>query len=503
MAPSASLYIGLDHGVTRTSGWERTVPAWPLPLGNVLEGDVAPEEMPCGPGGYSRFQAGGMPYIAWTGFGSEVSDADLQTVVNVFDGMRVSDAGITPPSTDLPGYVLTGGTIGDAGWSLEAAPGNDGPQMAITHVGRATYDDSPATFTLGGEGLQPAATVLGSTRITWGAVVPEAERAEFRPEDGGEAIEGTILTVPDSLAAPYDAFVVLHDAARQGRLVVVGPDGELGGADTVDVSQIVEPTVEDRRVQADLRNAYEAAKTYFTDANTYEGFTPKVAISIEPSLAYNASAQAVSGEVSIRDAGADHIVLAEVSETGNVFCIAENGTGTTTYGAVDAQTAAECTGGEAAWGMDVTASASAAPPVPVESSVELTGFGAPATLTVRRETADGCLTLEIGIGDDAVVGAGQCVDGPMQPDEPFAELQTTGAGGVEAAVFGYVPPEADRVFLVSDDGRRFQAPMLYTLDVEQSVRFFAFAVPVRSGRLHIEDVNGVELSAPITLRRAS
>lgn len=284
-ATSVRLYVALDYGVTLSSGWERTVPAWPHPLVHVLEGDLPPEQMPCGPGGYSWFQAGGFPFIAWSSFGSEVTETDRQAVIDVFDDMQVSDAGITPPSTDLPSYVLTGGTIGDVPWSLEAAPGNDGPQMAITHVGRATYDDSPATFTLGGEWLQPAATVLGSSRITWGAVAPEAERVEFRPEDGGAAIVGTLLAVPDSLAAPYDAFVMLHDAARQGRLVVIGPDGDLGGADTVGVPQVEEPTVEDRRVQSDLRNAYVAAKTYFTDANTFEGFTPRVALSIERPLA--------------------------------------------------------------------------------------------------------------------------------------------------------------------------------------------------------------------------
>ncbi|MEO8293423.1 MAG: hypothetical protein ABI635_09810 [Actinomycetota bacterium] len=500
-ATSATLYIALDYGTTLTTDRARTVPAWPIPLGNVFEGDAPPEEMPCGPGGYSRFQAGGFPFIAWAGFGSEATDADRQAVIDAFNGMGVSDREIAPPATDLPGYVLTGGTIGDTPWSLEAAPGNDGAQMSITHLGQATYDDSPATFTLDGEALQPAATVLGSTRISWGAVVPGAEGVEFRPEDGGDAIEGTLLRVPRSLAAPYDAFVVLHDAARQGRLVVIGPDGELGGADTVDVTQ----TAEDRQVQADLRNAYVAAKTYFTDTRTYEGFTPKVALSIEPSLGYNTAARAVPGEVSIRDLAVDHIVLAEATETGHVFCLAENSTGLTTYGAVDPLTAAGCTGGETAWGMDATASppvpvetsaATAAPPVAVESSVDLPGFGAPATLTVRRDPGSGCLTTAIELAN---TGVGTCVNGRVNPDTPFITMRSVGVGDTVAVVFGYVPAEAARVFLVSDDGRRFEAPTLYILDVEPRVRFFAFAVAVTSGRLHIQDGQGVELNPPLQL----
>ncbi|MEP6476396.1 MAG: hypothetical protein ABJC60_03900 [Actinomycetota bacterium] len=497
---SATLYIALDYGTTLTTDWARTVPAWPIPLGNVFEGDAPPEEMPCGPGGYSRFQAGGVPFIAWAGFGSEATDADLQAVIDAFNSMRVSDGEIAPPSTDLPGYVLTGGTIGDTPWSLEAAPGNDGAQMSITHLGQATYDDSPVTFTLAGQGLQAATTVLGSTRISWGAVVPGAEGVEFRPGDGGDAIEGTLLRVPGSLAAPYDAFIVLHDAARQGRLVVIGPDGDLGGADTVDVTQ----TAEDRQVQADLRNAYVAAKTYFTDTSTYEGFTPKVALSIEPSLGYNTAARAVPGEVSIRDLAVDHIVLAEATETGNVFCLAENGTGLTTYGAVDPQTAAGCTGGETAWGMDATASppvpvessAATSPPVAVESSVDLPGFQGPATLTVRRDPGSGCLTIAIALAN---TGVGTCVNGRVQTDRPFITMQSVDLGDTVAMVSGYVPAGADRVFLVSDDGRRFGAPTLFILDVEPRVRFFAFAVAVTSGRLHIQDGQGIELNPPLQL----
>lgn len=489
-ATAARLYVALDYGAALTPGWERTVPAGPHPLVNVLEGDLPAEEMPCGPGGYSWFRAGGLPFIAWGGLGSEVTAADQQTMVEAFDGMEVSDAGITRPSTDLPGYVLTGGTIGDTPWSLEATPGNDGAQMSITHLGPATSDDSPATFTLDGEALQAAATVLGSTRISWGAVVPGAEGVEFRPEDGGDAIEGTLLRVPGSLAAPYDAFVVLHDAARQGRLVVIGPDGELGGADTVDVTQ----TAEDRQVQADLRNAYVAAKTYFTNTSTYEGFTPKVALSIEPSLGYNTAPRAVPGEVSIRDFAVDHIVLAEATETGHVFCLAENSTGMITYGAVDPQTAAECTGGETAWGMDATASGSAAPPQPVESSVDLHGFPSSARLTVRRDTAaNGCLSIEIATGDNE--GAGFCSGGPMRP--VLAEMVDIGNG--VAAVSGYAPPDADRVIFIADDGTQTAAPVLYTLEVEPRVQFFAFPVQAGRGELHIEDVNGVTLIDPIVM----
>jgi hypothetical protein len=78
---SAALYIGLDYAATSNAGWQNDIPAWPQPLVNVLEGDLPVEQMPCGPGGYSRFQTGGAPYIAWAGFGSEVTAADRQALL--------------------------------------------------------------------------------------------------------------------------------------------------------------------------------------------------------------------------------------------------------------------------------------------------------------------------------------------------------------------------------------------------------------------------------------
>ncbi len=492
-ATSARLYIGLDYGVTRTAGWEN-MPAWPNPLVNVLEGDLPVEQMPCGPGGYSWFQTGGAPYIAWAGFGSEVTAADRQALLDVFDGMRVSDGEITPPTTDMPGYVLTGGTTGSgAGWNVEAYPNGTNVDMAYAEEGGRW--GGAGSF---GPPVVPIQLASGHG-IDFGAVTFDADRVELRPSDGSDPVPGSILRLPESLGAPFDAFVIPSSAA--GEVVAVGPDGDLGSAGVSIPAP--EPSPDARRVESDLRNAYVAAKTYYVDGNTYEGFDPQTAVSIEPSLAYNTAGRAVAGEVSIRDVGADHILFAEATDAGDVLCIAENSAGATTYGAVDAQMADECVGGEAAWGQDVTASGSAAPSQPVESSVDLQGFGAPATLTVRSETANGCQSMEIQIGGDNGIGMGSCVNGPLQPDEPLAVMQPAASGDGVTVVSGHVPPEADRVFFVSDDGRRFDAPILYTLQVEPRVQFFAFAVPVRSGQLHVEDVNGVELSAPIPLSRAS
>jgi hypothetical protein len=481
---SATLYIGLDYGVMSTAGWENNVPAWPHPLVKVLEGDLSVEQMPCGPGGYSSFQTGGTPYIAWAGFGSEVTDSDRQALLDVFDGMRVSDDEISGPNDETPGYVLTGA---GPDWSIEVRPTDVNVDMGYREPGGHASG-------VGDFGVPDVPIEAGTANgVVFGAVTFDAERVELRPADGSAPVAGSILQLPNSLGAPFDAFVITSGVA--GRIVAVGPDGDLG-SDPVGGGG--EPSLGDRRVQSDLRNAYVAAKTYHTDGNTYEGFTPQVARSIEPSLSYNVDAQAVADEISIRDVGPDHLVLAEATDTGTIFCIAENSAGVTTYGAVDAQTAEECTGGEAAWGLRPPAPSST-PSSPTGSSADLQGFGTPATLTVRRETPDGCLSIEIRIGN---TGMGACGSGPVQPNQPFASMEFIGSGGDAAVVYGYVPPDADRVVLVSDDGRGFDAPILYTLLVEPRVQFFAFPVPVTAGMLRIEDVNGAQLSDPIPLNSA-
>jgi hypothetical protein len=484
-ASSATLYIGLDYGATRTAGWENDILPWPQPLVNVLEGDLPPEQMPCGPGGYSWFQAGGLPYIAWAGFGSDVSDADHQAIVDTFNGMRVSDAEIASPDADQPGYVLTGGTTdGGSAWTIEVSPSARNVDMRYSEVGNSgggagdfTVPDVPIEASVG----HP---------VVFGAVTFDADRVEVRPSDGSDPIPGTILHLPASLGAPFDAFVAPNSPG--GEVVAIGPGGDLGSTATTGVGPEPAPTVDD--VKSDLRNAYVVARTFFADRQTYEGLDTATARSFGAHISFNMASQAIAGEVSVRDATAGHIAFAEATAGGDILCLAIQRDGSTTYGDVDAQTAAECVGGEAAWGQEPTAASPE--PAPKESSVDLEGFASPARLTVRQDGANDCLSIEIAVGDNE--GAGSCSGGPLQPVFAYMSEQRPGLD----MILGYASPQAEQVYLVSDDGRRFDAPILYTLKVEPSVQFFAFSVPVTKGLLHVTDVNGVELRSPIPLNSA-
>jgi type IV pilus assembly protein PilA len=103
---------------------------------------------------------------------------------------------------------------------------------------------------------------------------------------------------------------------------------------------------QDRAAQSNLRNGLTAAKAFYTDAETYVGFTPGAAgtaEAIEPSLTWVGAAPAVQ-EVQITVVGAQEIVLNAVSASTQAFCIADSTTAGTSRGRGSAATYGACDG---------------------------------------------------------------------------------------------------------------------------------------------------------------
>ncbi|HET9724832.1 MAG TPA: prepilin-type N-terminal cleavage/methylation domain-containing protein [Actinomycetota bacterium] len=105
---------------------------------------------------------------------------------------------------------------------------------------------------------------------------------------------------------------------------------------------------QDRAAQSDLRNGLAAAKTYFTDGDTYTGFNDAEATAIESSLNWvDGVPTAGTDEVGINFVAADEVILGRHSASGNQFCLGDDATSPgTTYGtnAVVAATGG-CVGG--------------------------------------------------------------------------------------------------------------------------------------------------------------
>jgi len=104
---------------------------------------------------------------------------------------------------------------------------------------------------------------------------------------------------------------------------------------------------QNRAAQSNLRNGIAAAKTFFTDADIYTGFTAAVAGGIEPSMTWVTAVSPAVGSVDIQAVTAASVLLVAQSASGNFYCIYDVSTGPgTTFGtganfaAVD--TAAEC-----------------------------------------------------------------------------------------------------------------------------------------------------------------
>jgi type IV pilus assembly protein PilA len=105
---------------------------------------------------------------------------------------------------------------------------------------------------------------------------------------------------------------------------------------------------QDRAAQSDLRNGLAAAKTFFTDDDTYTGFDSSAADAIEPSLNWvDGAPTAGTDELGITANTTSLVVMGRHSTSGAEFCIADDATGPgTTFGDdAAAATIAACSAG--------------------------------------------------------------------------------------------------------------------------------------------------------------
>jgi hypothetical protein len=94
--------------------------------------------------------------------------------------------------------------------------------------------------------------------------------------------------------------------------------------------------------QESLASAVQAAQVYYSESQTYVGFTPQVAATYEPGIRWTGGA-AAQGTVSIRAASETGIVLVTQTAPNEFACAAANA-GTITYGSQDAAGPTACTG---------------------------------------------------------------------------------------------------------------------------------------------------------------
>jgi type IV pilus assembly protein PilA len=103
---------------------------------------------------------------------------------------------------------------------------------------------------------------------------------------------------------------------------------------------------QNRAAQSSLRNALTAAKTIYTDSQTYASADATAMESVEPSLNYVAAGSASTDQntVSVANSGAGVFAAAAKSASGTCFYIKEDVSAGTTYGQ---SSSAACTGTQA------------------------------------------------------------------------------------------------------------------------------------------------------------
>jgi len=89
---------------------------------------------------------------------------------------------------------------------------------------------------------------------------------------------------------------------------------------------------QDKAALTDLRNGVAAAKTFFTDADTYTGFGTAQGQAIEPALNWNGAGTApTTNQVNIEVATGATLLLVRHSDAGNYFCAWDPGNAAVSY----------------------------------------------------------------------------------------------------------------------------------------------------------------------------
>ena len=107
---------------------------------------------------------------------------------------------------------------------------------------------------------------------------------------------------------------------------------------------------QNRAAQSGLRNALTAAKTIYTDSQTYASATAVAMKAVEPSLSFVTASSPNQNTVSVASTAPGVFAAAAMSASGTCYLIKDNISTGTTYGSTAA--AASCTGTFAAAGTN-------------------------------------------------------------------------------------------------------------------------------------------------------
>jgi hypothetical protein len=243
-------------------------------------------------------------------------------------------------------------THGNNGWGLNFSYGGGSGGGGGTDLGDAVFGGSSS----GGPSWNIDTGWSTAPRDLEGDVTTRAARVEFELVDGG-TIEASLYPLPaDAFGGGAQAYVLFipNDVLIQaGDLVAYDAQGNELGRQYLDFSPVsLYPKVLDVSssevvdAMKALQLAGAVAARYFYDHDSWDGFDPSSAAAISNDITYNTSSTATLGEVSMRVAGKDSLVLATKTSNGDVYsaCL-QDGPSTAMEGRNDTSDPSACSNG--------------------------------------------------------------------------------------------------------------------------------------------------------------
>jgi hypothetical protein len=262
-----------------------------------------------------------------------------------------------------PNQEIARGTEAGQVWKLELTHDNTGWGLSFSYDGGSG----------GGGGTDLGKDIFGSSMSggpSWdidtgwstaprdleGDVTTRAASITYELVDGG-TIEASLYPLPaDAFGGGAQAYVLFvpNDALIQaGNLVAYDAQGNELGRQYLDFSPVsLYPKVLDASspeavdAMKALQLAGAVAARYFYEHDSWDGFDPASAAAISNDITYNTSSTAAVGEVSLRVAGKDSLVLATKTSNGDIYsaCL-QNGPSGALEGRNDTSDPSACSNG--------------------------------------------------------------------------------------------------------------------------------------------------------------
>jgi hypothetical protein len=244
----AVLYVALNGGPYRVNA--DGSPIW--------SDELSRDDGPCGRGWYAYRESsepGGdgtsltTPYLAFLGFGSEVTQTDRDAMFDTFSSLMLAPFDyLRPPAEPSPSYVVPGlVTPGGIGPSIIASGEILGKPWQLVVSGRSQAlcgDIEFASGSVGGCGLRPPRVIslsVGGLRVSGdsfvtflhGEVSPEVAAVRVDLADG-RILDAPIYTPPSELGLAFNFFVLpLEGEEVEGRVVALGSGGKTLASETL------------------------------------------------------------------------------------------------------------------------------------------------------------------------------------------------------------------------------------------------------------------------------